>query len=460
MTSENPYAAPLASGPTPTPPVVPLPEGVLARPERAHWGVYRRLAVTLGVLIAVVLLGRVDVPLPGSAPRSVLGPLLPRAGGSLRLLWLGLGPVLSAFVLVELGALILPKLRPLRLGGFADRARLTRMSLWLGLGLAALQGMWLMRALRELHCLEEGAHWFFLLTALLVAGTFLLVGLARLVSRFGLGQGYSVVLAGLLLGDLIPALGRVPPVGASARPLVCLVLLVMVPVLVLARPAGDGGRITLPTPVCGIFPLQWPLLLVALFAGFLREIPLSLEAKGDLLRVLRGDAFQASLLMGLALGLTLLFAWPPRVAEAWQRTGASPEGLDPWRQVGTALVRSLVLLLLVAFLERLLVREGDAFRVIFLVPLVFIGLDLCREWTFRGAAGNVVSVWPLHRVYEAAPALHVLREAGIPALAQGVHHRSLLQGLGPMIPIEILVPEARGDEALRLVHRVVAPREG
>src|SRR5262245_46989704 len=105
---------------------------------RQRW---RRLAVTL-LLAPITVLALEHVPLPGV---DVTAFRLELAGGwlapspNLSVLALGIAPLLSAFLVVELAALLVPRWSRLRHGGFEGRAKLARATLLVALVLACAQ---------------------------------------------------------------------------------------------------------------------------------------------------------------------------------------------------------------------------------------------------------------------------------------------------------------------------------
>src|SRR5688572_28852090 len=93
----------------------------------------QRALVTLGSVLAVLSLQW--VPVPGFDP--ILHGLAPE---SLNLGALGLGPLASAFITVELAALIVPRWRQLRLAR-QGRARVNRAALTLSVFLAIVPSL-------------------------------------------------------------------------------------------------------------------------------------------------------------------------------------------------------------------------------------------------------------------------------------------------------------------------------
>jgi hypothetical protein len=417
-----------------------------------------RLLVTASA-VAIVLVGQ-QIPLPGVEPPRWGRPWSHPAGAettaSLSVLALGVAPLMSGTVLVELAALVIPAWRPLRISGPEGRARLARWSLVVTLGLALVQGSWLARALETYLQVTEGGAGFEWLTALtLSAGTFVLVALAALVARRGLGNGFSVV----ILASTLPSLAKLgqiwvnPTLSARGRLLAPGVLaltaaatvLVVVPGA-LARRLRRGPSLRLPSS--GAVPLSLAASLLALS----QVLPIDLDALGVKALAPGTPLYtvaQAFLLAGGTAALSWLFNQPARVARV---TGLAPALV---RRLGSAAwVHSLLFLLFVA----LAFTVGNVHAHVSLpstlswLAVCAIATDLAGEWRARHQHGDLVPVWPIHRVYAVDPALEALARAGIPALARGVGHRVLLQFVGPYIAIDVLVPPAHAAEAQRILR--------
>jgi hypothetical protein len=97
-------------------------------------------------------------------------------------------------------------------------------------------------------------------------------------------------------------------------------------------------------------------------------------------------------------------------------------------------------------------RFTVAVDVMALVVLTAIVLDGSGEWRARSDGGDLVVVWSVHAPYAVDPIVRALADAGIPAWARGVHHRTLLQFFGPYVPVGIVVPAERAEEANRTLR--------
>jgi hypothetical protein len=96
--------------------------------------------------------------------------------------------------------------------------------------------------------------------------------------------------------------------------------------------------------------------------------------------------------------------------------------------------------------------EFEPFSLVAVVVIVALVLDVIAEAKAVGRHGELVPVWPEHRLYAVDGALDTLDRNGIPAVARSAHLRALWHFFAPYIPIQILVPRSRAEDASRLLH--------
>ena len=113
------------------------------------------------------------------------------------------------------------------------------------------------------------------------------------------------------------------------------------------------------------------------------------------------------------------------------------------------MARSAVYVLGLAMLGWFLGRQLDLPSSILvpLVAVVAVVLDVVAEAAAIRRHGGLVAVWPEHRLYAVDGALAALERGGIPSLARSVHQRVLWHFFAPFIPIQIMVPRERAEEA-------------
>jgi SecY len=409
------------------------------------------IALAIIVPLAVVWLGpkirlpRLDIPHLGSALGSI-------AAQRLSVVALGLNPVLSASVLVELAALSVPRWRTLRTGGPAGRARLQSATAWLTLALALAQGLGLALYLERMGALLPDPQLSRLIVVFsLVAGTFFLVALARFLDAAAVGGGFSLLLTAFGLATQAPLaaelVGRFPggdPGGAAAAACCALLLAALGTVWVL-RSQRANGHGSLPLPASGLIPLQWSatvtaLALLAAAFGIWPDTTRAIATGREPWAIGLGLALTAA----AAVAFCLLFNRPSKVAAF---------GPDAVGRVKRAILPSTAYVVGIAILGGFVGRQLglEAVSLVPLVAGVAVVLDAVAESAAIRRHGPLRSVWPEHRLYAVDSAQAALERAGIPSLARSIHQRVLWHFFAPLIPIQIMVPEGRADEAGRLL---------
>lgn len=427
---------------------------------------YRRLAVTLAAPIIYFALTRVPIPTLAREDLDRLAAIPGYDPLTASLASLGLSPVISAFLVVEVLAIVVRPWAHLRTSGPDARRKLLRATYTLVVVFTLLQSGLVALNLQALAPGTPVAS-----TAACVASiTFCLVGLAALVDRFGLGGGYAVLIGATVL-PTVQSLGRSLLESVQRNLLaplyVGLVFVVLtgvaaitVVVLRLGRTRTPG--LALRAPASGILPIG--------MATGLLTLPTIFSSFSDTPGALTGELHPGSLAYwGLLLLLTgffgvlggWLFNRPTLVGDAIARVTQA----DPDRAAEAARERlGAVTVVSVLFLVGLVAASGllsrvvagaltvDLLSAVLLTALVF---DLIREWRFRRRFPDAVPAWPIHRVYAVAPALLALERAAIPAHPRAVRFRSLYQFFAPEVPIDLLVPSSRREEARAILQEVM-----
>jgi hypothetical protein len=375
---------------------------------------WRRLALTVAAAGLLCLRGFVHNPFLELDALRAIG-IAPN-DGRFGVFALGIIPILSAYLVIELAALCIPGWRRRRHAGADARLPLQRATGVLATVLALVQGFFLavwMQGLGE-PALAPGIGPEILVMMTLAAGCACLALLAGIVSRFGLGNGWAV----LLLVDSVRGLATIP---LELSPIAGLVAVALVTGWLLRRRLALASGATLRVPSAGLAPLDagpiWGLVgstLVALAA----PIWALLGAPGQAVfapmwaTVLQaaGDGTGRYVLLGM---LASLFSWlfARRRPEEVQR-----------RLLPFGMVISFGFAAAVDYV-------GAASAAV----VTAIALDLWTE--FRGIGAKVV-VETLHDVHEADEA--AARHPG--ACLRGEHLRGLLFFFGPWVPIEVMAP--------------------
>jgi preprotein translocase subunit SecD len=459
--------------PTPIPTPAPTPDPAARASESL--ALWLRLTVTGAAILVVNLADRVHLPYVNYVElrNYAAGPL---ARPDASVFALGVMPILLAFVLVELVVLAVPQWRPLRNGGPKGRARLGEPIAVIAILLAAWQGWTMARWLQSIgrggpflggEVLDPGLGPTLLVAVSLVGGMLVLALLAGAVSRWGLVNGYSLLLVAPLVGRPVTYVlglfnagsgqhaGFVGMMGLHDTPtlfqrsleLGVYACVAVVTVWCLRRRARiEGGR-ALRLPAAGLVPLDVGATVIALTslatmlgAGLRSDPPSWLIPIG-----FQSYAAHALLIAFLAAGFTVLFALPlPSSGEAARRTGPA---------LAFAAVTAAGFVLALDFAYRFAQRLPHFFFTpVEIAVATAVVADGISEWIARRRLGPLVDVWPLHQVHDADTAAAALAAAGIPCHLRATGHRSLLHFFGPYVPVSILVPVERAEAAIEVLR--------
>jgi preprotein translocase subunit SecY len=435
-------------------------------PNARSGAVFLRLAITL--LASPLVLWLAAVPRVPRIDKSVWEVRFGQhedAAFGLTVFGLGLNPILAAILVVEALALAWPRWRPLRHGGPAGRGRLLRTSFKLGLGLAAIQALAIAINLEKGAFLEPDRRISRLVVILsLVAGTCVLILFAQFLDRFGLAGGFSVLALAFSLRALAPfveGLWRLlgaAPLEAAGTLAAILAAGASTFILLRRRPITGTKPSPIRLPACGIVPIRYAAAALVPIASVLDHLGAWLRVPPQLaLNEVLSLLLLLILTGGLAAAFGFLFNQPSRVAALEVgEPGAAPHAKvsAARKEVIRATAVSAAYVMGLALLGSLLEEKwgGAGLDWVPVVMLVAVGLDVAAEVQARLRHGELVPVWPEHRLYAVDGALALLQQADIPCLARSAHHRALWHFFAPFIPIQILVPPARAEEASRLLH--------
>lgn len=451
---------------------------VAAAPQHEGRAPLGRLVITL--MAAAVPFGLTWIPLPG-LDIDVLEQLMGGSRGSFSLAALGLTSVLGMFQLVELVALALPRLRPLRVSGPLPRASLNVAALALAALSSTVQAYFICRWLEGAGYaygqeIVRDFGWGFRLPAMasLVTGVFVMVGAAILVSRRGLAAGFAVLLGGAMvqgwlqegwlmvqrmqIGDatFISLLVWVGAYGALAA-----ITAWMLRAPSRWRQVDEDTVVRL--PACGLVPIIW--------AASVLMVPQLVSNLGFHLQPLSGWLEQFSQLMVpgatiyLAAELVLVVGFGVAFSQLFYRPDlvAAVSG-DDEAQIRTVVWRRTVAS--VGYLGGLVLGVhllgdfGVTINLILGVYVTAVALDIKAEWLTRTASSApLVKIWELHRLYAVEPLRRTLERAGIAVCFRGLYFRSLLYFFGPYVPVDVMVPAPRAEEAQDLVLELLIPED-
>ena len=221
---------------------------------------WRRLAVTVFAPIVTLLGSRI----PLLVRYQSTSPVSPQHLNDFNILSLGLGPVLAAFIFVEFWCWSAPRYRKLRVGGPIGRKKPFLPTMVLALVFAVTKSFWIDHyLLKNVGVIDPGFLHSMANILSLSTGTCLLVWITRIIDRWGLGNGFSVLLAFGVITDFFKTLPRIgetsDTVETSLFQIVALITVVVCTVCILEmRPRdkslGKRPEIDLRIPSSGIMP--------------------------------------------------------------------------------------------------------------------------------------------------------------------------------------------------------------
>ncbi|HTJ44943.1 MAG TPA: hypothetical protein VL463_22705, partial [Kofleriaceae bacterium] len=358
-----------------------------------------RLAVTLGVPAVLIVLAR--APLPGVSTSDLMpGLTLARVS----ILSIGVTPVITAYLLVELAALVIPGWRRRRHAGRDARLPLTSATAALGAALTIVQAWFLADYFVAYGFADD--RWT--IVAALSAGVLAYALGALAIERWGLGNGWSVVIA----APLIEWIARDVTHAALAPLALALAGGALVAMIALgaARTKIDHARL----PLGGVVAAAATPALFAFLVGTVTLIPGGGALAFQIVDRLGQPA--AQLLSACVLAALLAALWSRRLAGA-ARTGA--------------IALSTAIALSVASLELASARAtGAALGLAFALTAATIA-DVIVEARARARA-SWTELASLHDVDHADELL-----ADGSRTARGLHVRALYRFFAPFVPVTI-----------------------
>jgi len=441
----------------------------------------RPAAVTLGASLAAGALGRVAV--------ADLVPSLRWSDGldQVTLGALGVGPIASAFLLVEVASVLTAKGRAGRETP-DGRARMTRHAWIVSALLAVVQTASMVLYMRSLRpsWQHDGPYVDSSWVAIVIGTSALLgfsfsVALARAIDRVGLGSGVAILAGVGLVHDLVRP--HVVTFGAEVTPLHSAAVLLLAggvcaaTATVLRRrytvvrtdtaPRRAGYRVAAMTTRADVLSMRAPLsgmIPIVLAVAAVNQLvtatgfdPLPSATRNPSGRVLALGALACA----IAVPLARWFNSPRRIAATagafGDTRGAAEREADArlvWRAGLRATLAYTVGLVAAAVC---VVWMGAAVEVTSFAFLTALALDLREELRLRRAGGPLVALRVEARVATADAACARLALAGVPAAVRNGHLRALTHWFAPHLPMTVLVPEASAAQARDVLAAATRP---
>lgn len=336
-------------------------------------GLRNRLFFVLGALVMFRLLAA--VPIPGIDSNQLalffsnnqfFGLLNLFSGGgltTLSIMMLGVGPYITASIVMQLLTLMVPRLKQLyQEEGELGRKRFAQYSRILTLPIAVIQGISFLVILERQGVLPALTPFQFGMNLLvIVAGAMLLMWIGELVSEYGLGNGISIIIfAGIVsalpnqLSQLVFAFDPTQiPVYLAFLALTIIVTLVVVTITEAERPVpvtyakrvrgmkffgGASTYLPLRLNQAGVIPIIFALsflLIPQMFASFFATStnPILFSVSNAILRGLENLGIYGVLYFLFVFMFTYFYTAitfdPKQIADNLQKNGAFIPGVRP-----------------------------------------------------------------------------------------------------------------------------------
>jgi preprotein translocase subunit SecY len=399
---------------------------------------------------------------------------------------LGLMPYVSAYILVEIVSLFIPPLKRLRIGDVRGRRRLKQIALGLALIFALMQGGGLLIGLDEM-ILPDGSkildvhstYQYGLLIAILMVSMYFLIGISELISKYGIGNGISILIFSGICVEFFYALKRslvtFDEIGPAIYFLAIFILLTI----------GFASMLLLRTKIS--IPIRHRSLekslslfqfntcpsgkIAVTYAASFIMLPAAILAFFDVESLFSSSFTPGSWLYNVVLVLCIfvlsyVFAWlflhPRRRILKLKKRGWEFYDLD--RDAVTYLHRKLLIynlpwtifLCIVGVLPHILIARFDIPFYIggtSLYIAIAIGLDVLDRYRIQcqAHAGRLVEIAEFHDIYDAAMIKKHMQSVGLSCHLQGYYHRQLLYFLGPYIDIRLMVDEQDLESAEKIL---------
>ncbi len=390
--------------------------------------------------------------------------------GQFSVIALGWIPLITGFVVVEMVALAIPRLRWRRHDPSGRRA-LRIAATALGIAVALVQGWFMASYLESLQrggaelLAVSGVKFRLLVVCSLGAGTAVLAFVANVISARGLGNGYGVLAASALVLEVGQRLVVDP------RPLDTADVAVRIAGMALIASAtavtlrwqilATGRQPGLGVPSSGFHPLHFGdsvnaiLALVGMF-GF----GIALDDVIFWIIDVQSDPWVvAGLVLSGLLAWSWLFARPSVVERAALQAGMERPRWPTWLRATAA--SALLVVIVHGTGEVVTWGDPDLSLAVMTVQAMFFAatmLDIVAD--ANGLRSDRVAVWELHQIQHVGIVRHVLDGAGIPHHLHARNLRTLGAFFTPYAPVLVYVDAAHAETAGAKLADALRPPRG
>lgn len=331
-------------------------------------------------VLAMLIIFRIaaHIPVPGVDPvglkqlfdtNQLLGLMNLFSGGSMQnfsIVMLGVGPYITASIIFQLLAMVVPKLEELQKEGEYGRRKINQWTRWLSVPLAAMQAFGMITVLRQsaANVLPGFTPWQMVMSMIIItAGTVFLMWIGELISEKHIGNGISLLIFAGIVADLPGSISNslltfdqsqiINMFIFAAIALITIVAVVLVtegqrnvPVAYARRVRGNkmyGGSTThLPIRVnqAGVIPIIFAISIILLppmvAQLFLRvkTIWLAMSAQW-IINLFQNQLFYGIIYFVLVVAFTYFYTavifHPDQISENLQKQGGFVPGIRPGR---------------------------------------------------------------------------------------------------------------------------------
>lgn len=372
--------------------------------------VRNKLLFVLGMLVVFRLIAH--IPIPGIdiaglksflAGNQMVGMLDLFSGGTIKsfsIIMLGVGPYITASIIFQLLAMIVPSLEELSKEGEQGQAKLNMYTRWLTVPLAFLQSFGMIRLLGQSgrHLLGNVGAWeLFIMMTTITAGTMFLVWVGEIITEQKVGNGVSLLIfAGIVAG--LPTLVRNALVNYTSADFYTLVLFVVAAVLTVVGVVyinegqrnipvsyakqirgnhsygGTNSHLPLRVNMAGVIPIIFAISLIMfppMIAQFFVSAKSALVASiaTHTITIFNNQVFYAIAYFLLVVGFTYFYTavifHPQKIAENLQRQGGFIPGIRPGKETESYLQHTM---------NRINLIGASFLGIIAILPLIVQGI--------------------------------------------------------------------------------------
>lgn len=372
-----------------------------------------KLLFVLGILVIFRLVAH--IPIPGVnvenlraslAGNQVLGLINLFSGGSIQnfsVIMLGVGPYITASIILQLLVMIVPRLEELSKEGESGQQKISMYTRWLTVPLAFIQAFSMIQILNSSGNILSNLTTFRLVAIMMTvtAGTMFLMWLGELITEKKVGNGTSLLIFAGIVASL-PSMVRNAFLNYNSSDLTSLILFAAIAIITIVGVVfinegqrnipvnyakqvrgnktfgGSSSHLPLRVNMAGVIPIIFAMSLITLpsiIAQFFVQARSAWLSKAALFTI---DLFQNNqifynilyfiLIFGFTYFYTAVVFHPQKIAENLQKQGGFIPGIRPGQET-----------------EKYISKTTNKIN---LVGALFLGIIAVLPFLVQGAAGS------------------------------------------------------------------------